>query len=159
MLLTISTPHLLSDRSIFVAEVLECFKLSLSPPKGEKQKSSYNIEIQIGIPKKKGGGGGRKSFLLETVLFYPSNHFLSYWKHFPSIRQISPPFPSGKNRGPGALPSSLSSSPRHAGVRQWFLPEPHLKVEPKGERSIILLYDRSTVMAQDAGALHIGIGI
>ena len=29
-----------------------------------------------------------KSFLLETIRFYPSNRFLSYWKPFASIRQI-----------------------------------------------------------------------
>ena len=28
-----------------------------------------------------------KSFLLETVRFYPSNRFLSYWKYFATIRE------------------------------------------------------------------------
>ena len=30
-----------------------------------------------------------KSFLLETDRYYPSNHFLSYWKLFSSIRHFS----------------------------------------------------------------------
>ena len=29
-----------------------------------------------------------KSFLLEGDCYYPSNRFLSYWKHFATIRQI-----------------------------------------------------------------------
>ena len=28
-----------------------------------------------------------KSFLLETVRYYPSNRFLSYWKPFATIRE------------------------------------------------------------------------
>ena len=38
-----------------------------------------------------------KSFLLETVRFYPSNHFLSYWKHFATIRHFFSEHAADKN--------------------------------------------------------------
>ena len=36
---------------------------------------------------KKSAAGREKSFLLETVRYYPSNHFLSYWKQIATIRE------------------------------------------------------------------------
>ncbi len=51
----------------------------------------YSAEKQPDIISKKIRCLSKKSFLLEIVRFYPSNRFLSYWKHFSSIRQIFEP--------------------------------------------------------------------
>ena len=49
---------------------------------------AYTAEKQSHTVTEKIGCMGAKSFLLETIRFYPSNRSLSYWKHLASIRQI-----------------------------------------------------------------------
>ncbi len=68
---------------------------SAAPRQGSQQGSitwqttiTYTADKQLNRHPQKQRQPGAKSFLLERDCFYPSNRFLSYWKHFPSIRQF-----------------------------------------------------------------------